>query len=110
VRSVSEREWTTTITIGGSYDGPTDVIAVKDYRLDWSTDGKTLSEKGSSTLQLASGKSVRSEWTSIITPTKPNFERFASSGETATVTFTPFQIDGNKMTYEWSGTVDATKR
>lgn len=96
--------------ISGTYDGPTDVVAVKEYQLDWSTDGKTLFEKGSATLVLSSGRSVRSIWSSSIVPDKPNFERFAKGGETANVTFSPFKIDGNQMSYDWLGTVGATAK
>jgi len=107
VTAASETEWSTRIAISGTYDGPTDVVGTKDYRLEWTTDGKALSEKGSATLELSSGGSVRSVWTSVIVPAKPNFERFASGGEVADVTFSPFKIDGNKMTYDWQGTARA---
>jgi hypothetical protein len=110
VSAVHRNEWSTKIAISGTYDGPTDVIAVKDYQLEWTTDGKTLFEKGSATLMLSSGRSIRSVWSSSITPDKPNFERFAHGGEIASVSFSPFKIDGNHMSYEWQGSVTIAKR
>lgn len=103
VKAVNEREWSTTIAISGTYDGPTDVVSVKDYRLEWTTDGKTLSEKGSATLMLSSGRSIRSVWSSTITPEQPRFDKFSREGEIVDVTFTPFQINGNQMSYDWQG-------
>lgn len=105
VTALRDTEWTTKISVSGKYDGPTDVASVKDYRLEWSTDGKSLSEKGSATLVTSSGRSFGSVWTSSIVPDKPRFERFAREGETVNVSFSPFTIDGNKMSYSWQGTV-----
>lgn len=104
------REWSTKIAISGMYDGPTDVVAVKDYQVEWTTDGKTLFEKGTSTLVLSSGGSVRSLWSSAIVPNEPRFAEFPPGGETINVTVSPFKIDGSKMSYEWEGTVRATER
>jgi hypothetical protein len=103
-------EWSTQITISGSYDGPTDVVAVRDYQVEWTTDGKTLFEKGTAVLVLSSGGSVRSRWSSSIVPDQPRFANFPRGGETINVTFSPFKIDGNKMSYEWEGTVRARDR
>jgi hypothetical protein len=107
VRAVSNTEWSTNIAISGTYDGPTDVVSVKDYQLEWTTDGKTLSESGSATLVLSSGRSIRSVWSSSFVPDKPNFERFPKGGEIVNVTFSPFKIDGNNMSYEWQGEAKA---
>jgi hypothetical protein len=108
VTAVRNSEWSTKISVSGKYDGPTDVVSVEDYRLEWTTDGKTLSEKGSATLVPSSGRSFHSVWMSSIVPEKPHFERFSREGETVNVTFSPFKIDGNKMSYSWHGTVKAT--
>ena len=110
VTALRDAEWTTKISVSGTYDGPTDVVSVKDYRLEWSTDGNTLFEKGSATLVTSSGRSFGSVWTSSIVPEKPRFERFSRTGETVNVTFSPFRIDGNKMSYSWQGTVAAAKQ
>jgi hypothetical protein len=107
VTALRDTEWTTKISVSGKYDGPTDVVSVKDYRLEWSTDGKTLFEKGSATLVTSSGRSFGSVWTSSIVPDKPRFEMFSRGGETVNITFSPFRIDGNKMSYSWQGTVAA---
>ncbi len=107
VTAVRKTEWSTKIAISGTYDGPTDVVSVKDYQLEWTSDGKTLSEKGSATLVQSSGRSFRSVWTSSIVPDKPRFDRFPRGGETVNVTFSPFKIDGNQMSYSWQGTVRA---
>lgn len=103
VKSVSDKEWSTNISISGTYDGPTDVVSVKDYRLEWTTDGRALSEKGSATLVLSSGRTIRSLWSSTYTPERPQFDRFPREGEIVDVTFTPFQINGNQMSYDWHG-------
>jgi hypothetical protein len=101
-------EWSTKIMVSGTYDGPTDIVAVKDYQVAWTTDGKSLFEKGTATLELSSGGSVRSVWSSSIVADKPRFARFPREGETINVTYSPFKIEGNKMSYEWEGTVGAT--
>jgi hypothetical protein len=83
------------------------VVYVKDYRLEWTTDGKVLVEKGSATLVLSSDKTIESAWASSIVPEKALFERFPREGEIVSVTFSPFKIDGNRMSYEWQGSVSA---
>jgi hypothetical protein len=108
VTALSEKEWSTTIAISGKYDGPTDFVAVKDYQVAWTTDGKTLLEKGSAMLERATGGSVRSEWSSAIAPKEARFDKFPRGGETLNVTFSPLKVAGNKMSYEWQGTVKAT--
>jgi hypothetical protein len=108
VTARSGKEWATTIAISGTYDGPTDFVAVKDYQAEWTTDGKTLFEKGRATLERASGGSVRSEWSSTIVPKEARFEKFPRGGETLNVTFSPLKVTGNKMSYEWVGAVRAT--
>jgi hypothetical protein len=103
-------EWSTKIRVSGTYDGPTDVVAVKDYKVEWTTDGKTVFEKGAATLVLSSGGSVRSLWSSSINLKEPRSIKFPSGKEMINVTFSPFKIDGNKMSYEWEGTVKAGDR
>jgi hypothetical protein len=101
-------EWSTQIRVTGTYDAPRDVRSVRDYTASWTTDGKTIIEHGSATLLLASGDSVRSVWLSSITPDNPNFSQFPREGETIKVSFSPFAITGNKMSYDWHGTVGVT--
>jgi hypothetical protein len=36
VKAIRNSEWDTKITVNGTYNGPTDVIAAKDYQLVWS--------------------------------------------------------------------------
>jgi hypothetical protein len=107
VRAVKDDEWSTDIAIGGTYDGPTDVVAVKDYTVLWSSDGKTLFEEGSADLVLASGGIVRSKWTSDILPTRQDLRDFPKEGERVMVSYSAFAIRGNTMSYEWEGTVEA---
>ena len=104
VKAIGNSEWNTTININGTYNGPTDVISVKDYKLNWTTDGKNILERGSATLVLKSGKSIQQIWESIITPEK-NLDKFPDSGESAKISFSPFEINENKMSYKWEGTV-----
>jgi hypothetical protein len=104
VKAVKNSEWDTNITINGKYDGPTDVVAVKDYQLAWTTDGKNILESGSATLELKSGGSVRQVWKSTITPARA-LDKFPPAGELITISVSPLQIDGNKMSYKWEGTV-----
>lgn len=110
VKAISASEWTTELRVSGTYDGPTDVVSVKDYQIAWTTDGRTLFEKGSSTLVLTSGRTVRSEWSSSIFPKGRNFRGFPSVGEVVQVSYSPFKIDGKKMTYDWEGTVKAQRK
>ena len=102
VKAAKSSEWDTNITINGTYNGPTDIISVKDYQLIWTTDGKNILESGSATLELKSGKSVLQVWTSEITP-EHSFDKFPQAGELITISFSPFQIDGNSMSYKWEG-------
>ncbi len=105
VKAIDESNWETVIEISGRYDGPTDVVGVQDYRIEWTTDGKTLFEKGTALLVLSSGRGVRSEWRSKIYPQKPRFDGFPPEGEIVTVTYAPFKVDGHQMSYRWEGTV-----
>ena len=95
VKAVRNSEWDTKITVNGTYNGPTDV--------------KNIIESGSATLELSSGKSVRQVWASTITP-EQDFEKFPPGGELITISISPFQIDGNRMSYKWEGTVKAQSR
>ena len=109
VKAVKDSEWDTNITINGTYNGPTDVVGVKDYQVTWTSDGKNILESGSATLELKSGGSVRQVWKSTITPERP-FEKFPPAGELITVSISPLQIDGNKMSYKWEGTVKTQRK
>lgn len=109
VKATRNSEWETNITINGTYNGPTDVVATKDYQLIWTTDGKNILESGSTTLELKSGGSVRQVWTSTITPAR-GLGKFPQAGELITITISPFQIDGNTMSYRWEGTVKERSR
>lgn len=102
VKAANSSEWNTNITINGTYNGPTDIVSVKDYQLTWTADGKNILESGSATLELKSGGSVRQVWTSTITPGQ-SFDKFPQAGELITVSVSPFQIDGNGMSYTWEG-------
>jgi hypothetical protein len=104
VKAVSNSEWDTNITIEGNYNGPTDIVSTRDYQLIWSIDGKNILESGSTTLESASGGSVRQIWSSTITPGQDS-GRFPSSGQLINIHITPFEIDGNSMSYKWEGTV-----
>ena len=103
-------EWTTSMKVSGTYDGPTDVIGVENYQIKWSTDSKTLREEGSATLKLSSGADVRTTWVSSITPDEPSFGGFPSAGEAVRVTYSAFRIDGKTMRYDWSGTVEPAQK
>lgn len=106
VKATRNSQWDTTITINGTYNGPTDIISVRDYHLAWNAEGKNILESGSATLVLASGGSVRQVWSSTITP-EQGFDKFPQSGESITISISPFQIDGSSMSYKWEGTVKA---
>jgi hypothetical protein len=111
VTAANNSEWDTEIFIHGTYNGPTDVVACKDYQIQWTIAGKKLFESGSSILELSSGKEIRQVWSSIITPKEKSGEfppsscRFPSDGELIKASISPFKIDGNKMSYAWEGTV-----
>lgn len=104
VTAASDTEWVTNMTINGTYNGPTDFVSIKDYQLIWTTEGEKLAESGSAALETSSGQSVRSVWSSEITPEK-GFDKFPEAGELVSVSISPFQIEGNSMSYEWEGTV-----
>ncbi|MCP4340915.1 MAG: hypothetical protein GY799_18995 [Desulfobulbaceae bacterium] len=106
VNAANSSEWDTNITINGTYNGPTDIVSVKDYQLKWTTDDKNILESGSATLELKSGGSVRQVWTSKITPER-SFDKFPQTGELITISFSQFQIDGNSMSYKWEGMAKA---
>jgi hypothetical protein len=109
VKATRESEWDTNISINGTYDGPTDIASVQDYQLTWTTDGKNVLELGSATLVLKSGGSVRQTWESTITPAR-GVSRFPKAGERINISVSPLQVDGNKMSYSWEGTVRAQSK
>lgn len=104
-------KWATNIWLNGTYNGPTDIVANREYQIRWRVEGKKLYESGVATLESSSGEFVRQVWSSIITPGGPNgkappaLRRFPSDGELIEAAISPFKIDGNKMSYEWTGTV-----
>lgn len=101
----SETEWSTEIEVSGTYDGPTDFIASRGYRLWWTHDGERLLERGIAMLERSSGELVASEWVSTIRVDAQTLTRFPKSGEVARIRVSPFDIDGNSMSYKWNGTV-----
>lgn len=107
VTALSASEWSTDLTITGTYDGPTDIVSVKDYEIQWTASGKTLVEKGRATLVSSSGGSVRSEWSSSIVAKEQALRGFPATGEVVRVSISPFKLEGNRMSYTWEGTVSA---
>jgi hypothetical protein len=105
VTALSASEWSTDLTVSGTYDGPTDIVGVRDYEIDWTASGKTLLEKGRATLVTSSGRSIRSEWSSTITAKDGGLRGFPSAGEVVSVSISPFKVEGSKMSYTWQGTV-----
>ena len=104
VKAVKDSEWNTDVSINGNYNGPTDVISVKNYQLEWTSDGKNILETGSSELESKSGGALRQIWKSTITPAR-GVDKFPRSGEKITVSVSEFKVEGNKMSYKWDGTV-----
>jgi hypothetical protein len=104
-----ESQWDTLMTINGTYKGPTDVVAKKNYRLIWTVDGNRILEWGSATLESSSGQSVRCECSSTIS-SKTHFEGFPAAGEVVDISISPFEIDNNSMSYQWEGTVQKRKK
>jgi hypothetical protein len=104
-------EWITEIAINGRYTGPTDIVASDDYRLTWVAEGAKLLESGAASLARSSGEHVRQIWSSIITPgegaeeSSPRFKTFPAVGQVINATISPFKIVGQRMSYEWEGTV-----
>jgi hypothetical protein len=109
VRVAKGAEWSTNIRIDGTYDGPTDVVRVKDYQIVWTSDGRTLFEEGTARLILASGGAVQSQWRSEIVPTTQDLGKFPRDGEIVRVSYSSFEIRGDTMSYVWEGTVEARK-
>jgi hypothetical protein len=111
VKAVSASEWTTDIYVTGAYDGPNDIAANKDYRIEWQADGSRLLEKGSVTLVRSSGETIDQTWSSIITPEgRPDrvaamFKKFPKAGQRVTASIAPFQLKQNGMSYSWDGVV-----
>ena len=111
VKAVSGSEWATEIYVTGTYDGPNDIVANKDYEIAWNADGGRLLETGSVSLLRASGDSIGQAWSSISTPEgRPDrvseiLKRFPKSGEIVTVSVSPFKINKNGMSYTWDGLV-----
>lgn len=83
---------------------------MRDYELTWMVENGTLMESGSATLGVSSGEAVRSTWSSEITSDGQDFRGFPASGEVVRVTFSPFRIDADSMSYDWEGTVSARDR
>jgi hypothetical protein len=111
VKAVSESEWVTDIYVKGVYEGPNDIVANKDYRIEWTmVDGRLL-EAGNVTLVRASGKSIRQTWSSIITPERASedlaqlLKKFPRRGQIVSVSVSPFDVGKNGMSYTWNGIV-----
>jgi hypothetical protein len=111
VKAANSAEWITTISVNGTYNGPTEIVLCKDYQLKWIINDHSVLELGTSVLEASSGESVRQVWSSIITPEEtsgkvsPALSSFPSSGELINATVSRFQVDGGTMQYEWEGTV-----
>lgn len=109
VTARSDSEWATEIAVYGNYTGPTDIIKSDEYRLTWVSDGQKLLESGSTSLGCSSGERLRQVWSSIITPAGDPQESLEyiipAGGQVINATISPFRIDGNRMGYEWQGTV-----
>lgn len=110
VRADGEAAWETDLRISGTYDGPTDVTAVRDYELIWTVENGILMESGTATLVLSSGNALRSTWSSQITSEGQDFTGFPQSGEVVRVTVSPFRLDADSMSYDWEGSVTASNR
>lgn len=110
VRAANASEWATDLDISGTYDGPTDVVSVRDYEVRWAVEDGALVETGNATLVLSSGGTVRSEWSSSIVAQGQDFSSFAPSGQVVRVTYSPFRIDADSMSYDWEGTVSTQDR
>lgn len=110
VRAISDTEWETDLNIDGVYDGPTDVVSVRDYELIWSVNQGTLDESGTATLVLSSGETLLSEWSSSIEAEGQDFRGFTPQGQIIRVSYSPLRIDGDSMSYEWEGTVSLRER
>ena len=109
VMAKDDSQWDTLMTINGTYKGPTDFVAKKNYRLIWTVDGNRILEWGSATLESSSGQSVRCEWSSTIT-SKMHFDGFPAAGEVVDISISPFEIADNTMSYQWKGTVQKRKK
>ena len=107
VVATSKSKWHTELALTGSYDGPTDFVASRGYRLWWRTERGLLRERGMAMLERSSGELVASEWTSTITIDREMAKRFPTSGQVARVVIAPFRIDGATMRYDWRGAVSA---
>lgn len=105
VKATKETEWDTNISIDGTYTGPTDVTSVRDYQANWTSDGQNILEKGSATLVLKSGGAVRQVWESTITLPTEGVSKFPKEGEQININVSSFQVEGNKLSYSWDGTV-----
>jgi hypothetical protein len=103
----SKSEWRTELALSGSYDGPTDFVASRGYRLWWRIERGLLRERGMAMLERSGGELVASEWTSTITIDRDLAKRFPTSGQVARVHISPFRIDGSTMSYDWHGAVAA---
>jgi hypothetical protein len=107
VTAVEPGDWTTELEIDGRYDGPTDFVAAHGYRLAWTHEGDRLLERGSAVLERASGEFVVSEWSSTINADLRMLAKFPKRGEVVRVDISPFHVDGDEMSYEWQGRVEA---
>jgi hypothetical protein len=110
VKAVSATEWSTTLSVNGTYDGPTDVVGVRDYEIQWTSDGKTLTERGRASLVLASGRTIQSQWSSSIVTGEQGLRAFPAGGEVVRVDISPLKVDGKTMSYSWEGTVRRSGR
>jgi hypothetical protein len=115
VKASSASEWITEIYVTGAYDGPNDIAACRDYRLEWRSDEGRLLETGGATLVRASGETLDQAWSSIITPegradrVAATFRKFSNAGQVASASISPFQLKDKGMSYTWEGVVRRNK-
>lgn len=105
MQASSAEEWSTELTLAGTYDGPTDFVASRGYRLWWTINRGRLLERGMALLERSQGGLVACEWTSTITVDAKMAAQFPRSGQVARISITPFEVDGAAMKYEWHGEI-----
>lgn len=105
----SKTEWVTELEVSGTYDGPTDFVASRGYRIWWTHDEARVLERGVALLERSSGELVASEWESTIESDARRLNGFPRSGQVGRITISPFAMDGNTMTYEWKGSMETMR-
>jgi len=98
---------TYSVTLSGTYTGPTDIVGVTNYRVIWAQKGigtKDVLERGSAMLHRSGGDSLAV----LISSTYSNLSTPLPGNEAGSITPAVLTWSGTVLHENWSGSVSRT--